>query len=414
MRLSRRIAFLALSATLVFLCVSRSRAAGPWDRAAAELAGKIVSHLAPRTTIALEIKNRSSLDARAVEEIVQSLRAALRARGARVVQSSRPQVQVIVTLSENIQGFLWVAEITRASLPESAPEVVMVEVARPSAENLAAPAETLALQKTLVYSQSDPILDVAPLQSPGDTEARLLVLDTEKIAVYAKQEDNWVLEQSRPLVRSHPWPRDPRGRLVVQADGQFAAYTPGTQCQGTTSPALTLECRERDVAWPLSLGEPLTMSADFVPGRNYFDGKLTLEGKELQVPMFFSAAAIPGTPAPLIVLAALDGRTRFFAHKPEPVGAMDGWGSDLTAVQSGCGSGWHILATRPGGLAQPDSVQAFSLRDGTAEQASAPVEFPGPVTALWPAASGREALAVERDLRTGEYEAFTLSISCGG
>jgi hypothetical protein len=413
MRLSRRILFLVLSATLAFLCVSRSRAAGPWDNAAAELAGKIVSHLAPRATMALEVKNQSSLDARAAEEITQSLQAALRARGMRVVKSSRPQAQVVVTVSENIQGLVWVAEITRATLPESAPDVVIVEAARPSAESVAPPAETLVLRKTLVYTESDPILDCALIPSPAGAEVRLLVLDTEKIAVYTKQEENWVLEQSRPLARSHPWPRDPRGRLAIQADQQFAAYTPGTECQGTTSPALALECRASDDAWPVSLAEPLTMSAHFVPGRNYFDGKLTLAGKELQVPMFFSAAAIPGTPGPLIVLAALDGRARFFAQKPEPLGTVDDWGSDLAAIQSGCGSGLQILATRAGGLEQPDSVQAFSLRDGTAQQASAPVEFPGPVTALWPAASGREALAVARDLKTGQYEAFTLSISCG-
>jgi hypothetical protein len=412
MRLSRRILSLILSVTLVFLCISRLRATATWDNAAAELAGKIVSRLAPRATMTLEVKNQSSLDARAEEEVTQSLRAALRAQGARVVKSPRPQAQVVVTLSENIQGFLWLAEITRPTLSESPPEVVMIEVGRPSPENLTPPAETLVLHKTLVYSESDPILDFDLFQLPGAAGTRLLVLDTEKIAVYGKQDDNWVLVQSQPLTRSHPWPRDPRGRLAVQADGQFAAYTPGNECRGATSPALTLECRDADDAWPLSMTETVTMTAHLVSGRNYFDGRLTLAGNDLQVPTFFSAAAIPGPSSPLIVLTALDGRARFFAHKPQPFATVDGWGSDLAAVRSGCGSGWQILATRAGGLEQPDSVQAFSLRDGTAVQASAPVEFPGPVTALWPAAS-REALAVERDLKTGDYEAFTLSISCG-
>jgi hypothetical protein len=335
---------------------------------------------------------------------------------ARVVRSGPSQAQVVVTLSENLQGLLWVAEIHRGgpAPQEIPPDVVMIQVARPATETLPAPGATLALRKTLVYEQSEPILDLAVTEPPGAAGPRLLVLDPERVATYRKQGDEWVIAQSLPIPRSRPWPRDPRGRLAVRQDGRFDAFTPGTECQGEMLPSLTLECRASDDAWPISLAGPAEMSAHFVTDRNYFDGKLTLAGKELRVPMFFTAAAIPSAGRPLIVLAGLDGRTRIFGGKPEPIGALDGWGSDLAAIQSGCGSGWQILSTRSGDLTQPDSVRAFSLRDGTAAEASAPVEFPGPITALWPDESGRTARAVARDPRTGEYEAFTLSISCGG
>jgi hypothetical protein len=412
MGLSRRLLCLHFAATLFFLGLSRSYAAGPWDNAVAELAAKIMSHTAPHAEVSLEVRNQSSLDSGTGDEIARSLRVELRARGARVLKTSRPEEQVIVTLSENLQGLLWVAEIRRTSLAENAPEVVMLQVARPAAENPPSTAETLVLHKTFVYGQRDPILDLALLDPAGGGETRLLVLDAERVGLYARWENNWVIEQSLSLTRSRPWPRDPRGRLEVKSDGNFIAFTPGTRCQGTTSP-LTLDCSDSNQAWTLSSREPAAISARLVPGRNYFDGKLTLGGKDLQMPMFFSTAAIPGSAGALIVLTGLDHRARVFGQKPAPLAALDGWGSDITSLQTGCGSGWQILATHAGGLTQPDSVQAFSLDGGTPAAASAPVVFPGPVTALWPAPSGRAALAVAHDPRAGDYEAFTLTVACG-
>jgi hypothetical protein len=415
MGLSRRILCLAFTSTILFLYATASRAAGMWDGAASDLARKIASHTGPRAIMTLEVRNQSSLDASEATEIARSLRAELRAQGARILKTTRPQAQVIVTLSENLQGFLWVAEIRRAGPPvqQGLPEVVMIQVVRPAAADLAPPPETLVLRKALVYEQPSPILDLARLESPGTAEARLLVLSPEGVAVYKKQEDNWVAEQSISLTRSRPWPRDPRGRLVLRQGGLFDAYTPGTRCQGATAPALTLECHDSDDAWPLGEVGPAEMSGHFVPDRNFFDGKLTLADQEIQVPEFVSAASVPGDSGTLKIFADLDGRVRAFGKYPEPVATIDGWGSDIAALQSGCGSGWQILSTRAGDLTQVDAIQAYSLRDRAAVEVSAPVELPGPVTALWQSEDGRTVRAVARDLKSGTYEAFTLSISCG-
>jgi hypothetical protein len=87
----------------------------------------------------------------------------------------------------------------------------------------------------------------------------------------------------------------------------------------------------------------------------------------------------------------------------KPAGDSDGWGSDFAAV---CGS-TKILATGPAGPESRDFVTLYELTNRTPVRASAPVEFPGPVTALFP------TLAVARNLSTGWYEAYSLTVDCG-
>jgi hypothetical protein len=407
MGLSRRILCLA-STVVVFMCAPPSHAAGNWDGAASELARKIILHTTPQVEIALEVSNQSSLGANEVSEITRSLRAQLRAQGARVLKTGRTPTQVAVTLSENLQGLLWVAEIRRGD----AQDVVMIRSARPLTESSSASPETLMLRKAPVYEQQHPILDLAILEPPGAAEPHLVVLEPQKVAVYRKQEEKWIFAQTLSIMRSRPWPRDPRGRLVMHPDEQFDAYTPGTRCQGTALPTLTLECHASDDAWPLDSGDSDGMKAHFATDRNFFDGAISFAGQEINVPAFFSAASIPGALGTFGIFANLDGRARLFGKNPGPAATFEGWGSDIAALQTGCGSGWQILATRAGELTQADTVQAYSLRGREAVEAGAPAEFPGPVTALWPSAAGHTALAVARDLKTGNYEAFTLSISC--
>lgn len=415
MGFSRRISCLAFAAATAFICAPRSCAAGPWEGPASELAEKIVSRIAPGATLWLEVRNESSLGANEVSEITRILRAELSDRGARLFKTTQPSEQVGVTLSENLEGLLWVAEIRHAGSPPapSPRDVVMIQVARPRAENLPAPSETLALRKTLLYEQRVGILDLALLEGTEAAEPLLLVFDTERVALYKKQATNWVIEQSLPVTRSRPWPRDARGRLTVRAGGSFDAYAPGTRCAGETLPALSMECHDSNDPWPLSSAASAQVAGHFSADRNFFDGPLSISGEKASVAPFYSAAIVADPSGPMEILAGLDGSARLFRKGAEPLATLAGWGSDIAALQSGCGSGWQILATRAGDLTEADSIHAYSIRDGALAEASAPAEFPGPVTALWPAERGRTALAVTRDLKRGEYEAFTLSISCG-
>ncbi|HET7840663.1 MAG TPA: hypothetical protein VFM21_03615, partial [Terriglobia bacterium] len=324
-----------------------------------------------------------------------------------VLATKRPVPAVVVTLSENPQGLLWVAEIRR----DDTKDVAMIQTARPARAEPQANPETLVIRKSLVFQEPLPILDLAPISSGGGGPPLLLVLDTEKIALYTRAEAGWTLQQSQPFKPSAPWPRDPRGRLVLRQDGAFDAFTPGTECQGTTAPTLTLQCGQSEAGWPV--GSADSPVAHFVSNRNYFDGKMKIAGQDFQVPEFFTSAAVSAAPSPFTVYENLDGRTRMFGKGPQPAATLDGWGSDVASIKSGCGDGFQVLAARSGDLTQPDSIQAFSIRGREAVQASAPVEFRGPVTALWTAPDGTSALAVARDLSTGTYDAFSISITCG-
>jgi hypothetical protein len=71
-----------------------------------------------------------------------------------------------------------------------------------------------------------------------------------------------------------------------------------------------------------------------------------------------------------------------------------------------------VLATRPGDGTEPDAIQAFSWAERTAAPVTAPANFSGPVTALW-TSGGASALAVVRDLTTGRYAAYVITLACG-
>jgi hypothetical protein len=72
-----------------------------------------------------------------------------------------------------------------------------------------------------------------------------------------------------------------------------------------------------------------------------------------------------------------------------------------------------VLASQSEGLKEADAVEAYEIVNRKALAASAPVDFAGPVIELWPVDEGHAAIAICENVKTGSYEAFRLSISCG-
>jgi hypothetical protein len=89
------------------------------------------------------------------------------------------------------------------------------------------------------------------------------------------------------------------------------------------------------------------------------------------------------------------------------------WGSDVAAVKSACGAQTQLLATGNGDGDTPEVVRAFEIPDREPVEVARPLEFEGPITALWTASNGNSATAVVRNLKTGKYDAFELGITCG-
>ena len=207
-------------ASIFFVAVVAIPAAAvDWSLPEQALARKIVAVTGPGV-IALTVENRSSLGRRDSEIIQNGLHVALGNLGIRFAKSEQAAATVAVSLSENSTSYVWVAEIHQ-SAAEAA--VVMVSAPRPESSIAARDSVPLTLHKIPLYSQSDPILDVAVLEETAPP-AHIAVLDPEKVSLYRLQGGKWQPEQVMIISHSRPWPRDMRGKLVLDRDHLMQVY----------------------------------------------------------------------------------------------------------------------------------------------------------------------------------------------
>jgi hypothetical protein len=342
----------------------------------------------------------------------KALEAELLSNGEQLVGPQQAQAEVRVTLAENLMSYLLVAEIVR----REAREVAVVAFPRSSVAAALQPSERLRLEAKLVWEQEGAFVDFAVGALPGRAGPYLFVLDPGKLSLYTSGAAHWQLEQSHAIVPRGLWPRDLRGHLELE-EGLFTVFLPGLECGGMVAPAWSMDCQESGKeggAWALHSGKEEIIQARFVAGRNFFAG-LFPPGFEPagDVPPFYSAATVHEQGRKLWVFAGTDGLTRLYAGGREPETIFSGWGSEVAGIESDCGAGWHVLATRPGDWTESEAVRAYQITDAGPVAASEALQLPGPVTALWTAADGRTANAVVRSLSTGHYEAYTLAIACG-
>jgi hypothetical protein len=393
-----------LSLLLWFSLISVSFATD-WLSPEQELARKIAAATGPGA-VALDVVNRSSLDKKDVDEIGRGLRTQLEALGVRTVKPQQAAATVEVSLSENLQSYVWLAEIHQGANDFS---VVMISTPRLSAPAFVVEAAPLSIRKIPLWVQEERILDVAVLEETT-TASHIAVLDPEKVALYRFSNGRWQQEQALSISHARSWPRDMRGRLVLRQDHLLDVYLPGVFCQSSGNVPLSLNCRESDDPWPLSSLFPL--AGFFAPTRNFFTGVLSPGiGKQASTAKFYSAAPLPRPNYTLWVFADTDGQAHLLDGVTEQTAHLN-WGSDLASVKSSCGSGWQVLATRAGDESG-DAVRAYEFPDREPVPVSEPVEFGGGITALWTEAKGGTAIAVSRNAETGNYEAFRLAVACG-
>jgi hypothetical protein len=341
------------------------------DSTARELARKIEAASQRQEINALTVRNASSLTEAEAAQVTRVLETEIRIGP---VRPGAERTAVQVTLSENLQSYLWVAAIGDSAKESSKQEVVMLGVARPPAPP-AAPA-ALSIRKKLLWEQDKPILDAAV------SGAYLIVLDGAAVSFYRDRQ----MAQSLPIPGARHESRDPRGRLLIDG-GSFRAFLPDRVCNGTLAPAAGMVCAESNSGlWALA-------------GRNYFN--------EPGLPPYFSIAVLEGGR----VLAGLDGRAHLYDSASRETGQWGGWGSDMAAVETGCG-GRAVLASRSGDSSEPDAIQLYNIGARGPTPAGEPATFSGPVTALWPENRPGEAVAIARNPETGRYAAYSLAIIC--
>ena len=376
-----------------------------WAGAEQQLAGKIVA-VAGSNQMIVEVSNRSSLGTATADDVRRGLLTQLAALGARFVNAEQAAIAVRVSLSEDMQSYVWVAEIRQGA---SDPSVVMVSLPQPATRFVEPEAAAMALHKIPLWSQQERILDVAVIDG---TPARMVVLDSNGVALYRLQDARWQAEQSFPIAHARPLPRDLRGRLALRTDHFLDAYLPGVLCRSTSSVPLTLTCYDSDDPWPIGTDQ-VNLHATFAASRNFFAGALSPGmGKQSTVPAFYSAAVLPRNQSSLWLLATVDGQVHLLDGATDQVLPKLGWGSEIASLRSGCGSGWQVLATG-NGEGPSDALRAFEVTDHEPVAASPPLEFSGNITAMWAESGGGAALAVTHSSETGRYEAFRITLACG-
>jgi hypothetical protein len=390
----------AVLSALLFLIPAGARAADDGTTAARELARKTAAFAGKGEPVSVAWSNLSSLGASDLLQVRGVFEAAFREAGGRVGEAGSP-TEAHVTLSENRTQYLLAEEIRKGDDRQ----VWISAWKRAEASSVTSPAVTL--EKKLLWEQDEPMLDVA---FPAGA---MVILSPSKVTLYRRQAGPWAPSAVLPLSPTKPWPRDLRGHLRVNAQS-FQAYLPGMACSGAVEPAFVLECRQSDEPWVLESGSRAMLLGYFAAARNHFDGRvITQAGVRKNVGPFYSAASADEQGRPLWLLAMVDGHTQILDASLDPAGSVPSWGSDITGTEAHCGSGAQVLATRPGDGTVTDAVQAFSIVNRSATALTLPLEFPGPVTALWPNV-GISAVAIVHNLATGRYEAYVITVSCGG
>ena len=381
------------------LLMATAALAADWSGKATELAKAIAAASGPGT-ITLSVVNSSALPKDQVPEIQRAIETQLRASGVRVGSAANANSDVRVTLSENIHDYVWVAEIKQGNDTH----VEMVTMPRALSGAGAKSAATVSVHKVMMWLQATPMLDMLLLDA-STSNPKMMVLDVETITQYGLQQGKWQREQSWPIAHARPFPRDVRGLLVAGKDHEVTSYLPGTVCDVAKNAVV---CRDSDDAWQIG-----ARAAFYNSGRNYFTGAMVPASDKPQGP-FYSTAWLERQNYALAISTGIDGRVRVsdgVNDRVLPLATTSDWGSDLAAVKSGCGAGAQLLVTANGDDTVGDSLHAYEIPDRDPVPASTITDFSGPIMALW-SHDGTSATAVVHNLQTGQYEAYSVSISC--
>jgi hypothetical protein len=387
----------------VLVLLVPARASISWDNPADELAKQIAAIAGPGPA-KLTIKNRSSIPADQVAAIRRTLERDLQSYGVTASGSAEVATVIRVTLSQNLQHELWIAEVQEGAEVK----VAMVSTDLPEA---AAPSSStgVTIRKAFLLAEEMPILDV-DFVSVGD-ERRMVILEPERVTTYRQNAGAWVKDQIFDIAHSRPLPRDPRGRIVLgtsAASGHlFDVYVPGVVCGGSENNGqLLLSCNDRDDPWPI-----VSQKAFYNSTRNYFTGVLA-PGYSTQPGPFYNAAEYARSGGTVTLFSQTNGQVVLYDKGVQKIitGTRD-WGSDIVSIHSACGEG-SLLLVSAAGAAPTDSVRAYEIPGREAIPVSGPMPLDGSVMAMWPTNDGATATVVIRKEQPVQYEAYNVSVVC--
>jgi hypothetical protein len=387
----------------VLVLLVPARASMSWDNPADDLAKQIAAIAGPGPA-KLTIKNRSSIPADQVPAIRRTLERDLQSYGVTASGSAEVATVIRVTLSQNLQHELWIAEVQEGTEVK----VVMVSTDPPATATPSSGAG-VTIRKAFLLAEEIPILDV-DFVSVGN-ERWMVILEPERVTTYRQNTGTWVKDQSFDIVHSRPLPRDPRGRIVLgtsAASGHlFDAYLPGVVCGGSESNGrLAVSCTDSDDPWPIA-----SQKAFYNVTRNYFTGALE-PGYGTEPGPFYNAAEYARSGGTVTLFSQTTGQVVLYDKGvPRTITGTRDWGSDIVSMHSTCGEG-SLLLVSGAGAAPTDSVRAYEIPGREAIPVSGPMPLDGSVMAMWPANDGDTATVVIRKGQPVQYEAYDVSAVC--
>jgi hypothetical protein len=320
-----------------------------------ELVDRVAAIAAPGR-IDLTVNNVSSLSADEAATIGERVRAGLTKRHFRLSGAQAADADVAVTISEGSDGYVIVAQVRHEASAQAQQDerVAMVSVSR--AAKKAESSGGVSLEATRAWDQPGVILDFA-LPAVAAGAAKMIVLEPGRLVFYSRPQDEWQIGQAVIIPPERPWLRAERGHIdLSQGLAMGVAGIPGIQCKGDFT-------------------DPQTIHCGFVSQ----DTQAWIQGD----------AAVP---------KELD------------------IGGDEASVGLECDARPVVLATGKADWTQADFVQAYEM-DTSGRAAvvltGSPVAFAGPVMALWSTGTSGVARAVVHNLKSGGYEAWVVTASCG-
>jgi len=301
-------------------------------------------------------------------------------------------MSVVLTVTENPTAYMGIVQIRSKENTETIVEVLGPVEGAPVAELM----YSLVLHKDFLFSQDSPILDVVLEKDARHADA----LGLQGITSYELQGEHWKLTGAGHLPVHRSSDREPRGFLFFGIDTE-AAYLPGELCRISLFDGKGWNCERYVDPMPVR-----SVSSDAVDGK--------------KLGSWFSATQFGTEEATRIMVTGKDGLARLYEEGPDPVALFPGWGSEIASVHTGCGGGWQLLVTGKGDWTQADTIQAVEIQERRAQSVSPPIEIAGAVIALHSpavrtageASASASAVAIVRNLQTGRYEAYRLSITC--
>src|ERR1700722_5216836 len=228
------------------------------------------------------------------------------------------------------------------------PEMAILAVPETSDAGAIGTKNSVRLESKLIWQQPDKLLDFAVLTNPGNPASTIVTLEPGRVNWHSPGAFQKGSSPGIDVLRKKPWPRDVHG--IIDVEGK-KILLPEMECQGDIENAAGIKC---------------------VPSKD----TSFLDGPSIHVP----------------------------GHEE----------SESALLGERCGRLFIILASGNGDWTQPDTIQGYALAnlDGQATAPGSPIEFDGPVLALYREGKQSAARAIVHNLKTGFYEAYIVTATC--